>query len=330
MIEYHSEGPGPGGEPTGSGPGERRVMVTRRVASVFAALVVLAISGCAAVGAASSSGAGSPDTSSVDADSPDPSAGGPPDELADVLERRGFQACFADSIAGNDEAIELSQRSGNLTRQASPELIAELSESMAGCLGTAGVAELITAELIIGGNPVPPSATSCIEANIEGDEVDVMAYYFALARAERPAGDAVEVAAGHLAACVPGSLIFEGQLPAPLEPSEAQCLDDWHRSSPEFAAYLVAQVDSKAVSPETSDGLVAGLYGCTDLAADEILASHGGSDGFSSATRDCVTRAARQEGYLERGVAPDRQVAFGETIDACLAEETSAPRSVAE
>lgn len=84
----------------------------------------------------------------------------PPEDLVDVVEARDAHACIEEASVANDEFVELATQGGdqNLTRAASPELTEYLAVSWADCLGTDGVSQLVTAELLISGYGLPLTA----------------------------------------------------------------------------------------------------------------------------------------------------------------------------
>jgi len=245
----------------------------------------------------------------------------PPQNAAEVIETTNSTDCINDAAAANDEFIALSTQADiNLTRSASPELIELLATSWADCLGTVGVSQLITAELLISGRPLPDETASCLTAKAMGDEADLMRHYFASVREEEPAEEVQAVATGLLASCVPGSLPWEGQLPFPFEPVEVQCLDDSYRSSPEFSAYFRAQSYGPPLTAEENAALAERAYECINI-ANQVLAPVGGDAGISDTTLECVERVARSDGYLQGGVTADNEAEFEDRVGACFTED---------
>lgn len=270
-----------------------------------------------------------PTSGQLDADSTATNATERPDDLAEVVEGGTYEECLGQAVLTLDESgelvelTELLEEDVNLTMAASPELTDEITAATADCLGAEGVADAFVAEISFGDVRTPAEVAPCLAGRISGDEQAVLRTWFAVIRQERLADDVVATAAGHYAACIPGSAVISAAQPIPLTGGETACADDLYRASPELSAYFRGQYGGSPMSEAELTAFTAPMYECLDVPS-RLLSEMGGTAGLSDASLECLTGVARDFDYFAGSIGQADAAEFEEVLFGCFNDEDMA------
>lgn len=236
-------------------------------------------------------------------------------EITEAATATDSSECLADSLATTaDEYRTLSETDGNMTLEASPELIEKLPDAMVACSDAAVMAALYASELrSSAGEALDPDVQSCIVDNSESETAALLRVMFGSKRGDTPI-ERIEEVAPLLATCTSASWWLGGGLTDASE-AEVACIDSSLDDDEREELIVLALARAEAFTDATS----AALYDCTDF-VEAMFGPDVDALDLAPGSRACLNGVAEEFDVLYP-LADDQLPAYQDAVTQCFTDE---------